>query len=543
MANVTGGHELEKAAPGVPGLIAGWYEWAQAGGQDTNENPAGVTQTDVLVGYAEDAELFHTPEYKAYATFRVDDHEETWPVDGKQYERYLRHRYFREHGKAPKTQALKDAVDTIGAGATIDGPVKKVYSRLAGHEATVYVDLANESWEAIEVTRTGWRVLQDPPVKFVRKNNSAPLPHPERGGSVDELRNFLRAKDASFKLIVAWLIGTFHPEGPYPVLEINGQQGTAKSTTARLLVSLVDPSTMPLRALPRDERDLAVAASGRWVLAFDNLSFIHPRMSDAMCRLSTGGGLGTRKLYSDDDEVFFHGTRPQIVNGINQVCQRGDLQERSILVTLSPVPQEERRQERLLWAEFEAACPRIFGALLDAVASALRNRDDVELDELPRMADFAVWVTAAEEALGWEPEEFIRVYLGNRKEASEAVLDNDPVAAAIEKLLTFKGDGWSGTAGELLTTLNQHASDGIERLQSWPKAANTLSRHLNRIAPALREAGIEYGDGGREGSSSKKLKVLRRLERTDEAGEGRGSTTEAERGHDAFVPDEFDPFE
>ncbi len=172
---------------------------------------------------------------------------------------------------------------------------------------------------------------------------------------------------------------------------------------------------------------------------------------------------------------------------------RGDLQERSLQVVLNPIPPEERRQEQDFWREFEEARPRILGALLDAVSCALRKRDEVELVTSPRMADFAAWVTAAEEALGWEPGEFIEAYEGNRREASEALLENDLVAAAVSRLLATRQDGrWSGTAESLLETLSYQASDEVKRSKAWPKAPNLLSRHLNRIAPALREAGIEY---------------------------------------------------
>ncbi len=339
----------------------------------TGEAPARGSQTDILVGYAEDSELLHTPDQVAYSTFRVGDHRETWPVESKRYELYLRRRYFELHGKAPKAQAIKDAVDTIVARALFDGIEERVFVRLAGHEGAVYVDLANESWEAIEITPVGWQVVSDPPVKFVRRKTSAPLPQPVPGGSIEELRPFLNADERYFRLVVGWLVGALNPEGPYPVLEINGWQGSAKSTLARLLVALIDPSVAPLRALPGNERDLAIAANGRWVLAFDNASYVRAEISDAMCRLSTGGGFATRRLYTDDEEMIFDAKRPQIVNGINPVVLRGDLQERSLQVVLNPILPEERRQEQDFWEDFEEARPRIFGALLDAVSCALRN--------------------------------------------------------------------------------------------------------------------------------------------------------------------------
>jgi hypothetical protein len=191
------------------------------------------------------------------------------------------------------------------------GPEEEVFLRIAGDGDAVYLDLCNDPWEVVEITKAGWRVITDPPVKFRRSKNSAPLPYPVPGGSIDELRPFVNVKDEDdFELIVAWLEGAFNPAGPYPVLEINGEQGSANSTLVRVLVSLTDPSVVELRALAGNERDLAIAASGNWVLGYDNVSYVSPKISDAMCRLSTGGGFGTRQLYTDSEEILFDAKRP-----------------------------------------------------------------------------------------------------------------------------------------------------------------------------------------------------------------------------------------
>jgi hypothetical protein len=474
-----------------------------------------LADVDLLVHHAEDAELFHTPDGKPHATFQVDTHEETWPVESRRFELYLRKRYFEDKGGAPKAQAVKDAVETISARAMFGGPEKPVFLRIAGHDGAVYVDLCDDAWEAVEITAEGYTVMAKPPVKFVRKSNSAPLPYPVAEGSIEDLRSFLNVEtDEDFRLIASWLVGAFNPGGPYPVLELNGQQGSAKSTTVRVLVSLVDPANVPLRAPPREERDLAVAASGSWCLAFDNLSYLPAWLSDALCRLSTGGGFGTRTLYSNDQETLFDFKRPAILNGINQVGLRGDLQERSLIVELPPIFSAGRRREREFWAHFEATRPQILGALFNAVSGALRSVDDVSLEESPRMADFAAWVTAAEGSLGWETGAFMAAYAENREQAIRALLEADPVAVAVMKLLMsgrVKGQ-WEGTSEDLLEDLSFYTDDDVKRSRAWPKAPNKLSERMNRLAPPLREVGIEYNaDAGREGSESRKIKSLKKI--------------------------------
>ncbi len=128
------------------------------------------------------------------------------------------------------------------------------------------------------------------------------------------------------------MVAALRPDGPFPCLEMVGEQGTAKSTASRVIIALIDPNADPLRAAPRDERDLAIAAVNRRVLAFDNLSGIPPWLSDAFCRLSTGGAVGTRKLYEDDEEVVFDAKRPVILNGIHHLINRSDLLDRSLCV-------------------------------------------------------------------------------------------------------------------------------------------------------------------------------------------------------------------
>jgi hypothetical protein len=283
---------------------------------------------------------------------------------------------------------------------------------------------------------------------------------------------------------------------------------------------------------------LAIAAGNAWVLAFDNLSGIRDWLSDALCRLATGGGFATRQLYTDDEEIIFSAKRPIILNGIDDIATRGDLQERSLLISLPSIPEERRVEEAAFWADFEAAKPRIFGALLSGISAALRNADEVHLERKPRMADFAVAATAMEDAFGWESGSFVEVYSANRQQASETLLANEPIAEAIEKLL---GDGrenvWIGTATELLQMLGFYVNDAVKRSKAWPGGPQVLSRRLKRIAPALRTAGIEYTEH-EQGHRKRKVKVLRKLVRGDEEAQDTGEETSEDEVPDGEVSDD-----
>jgi hypothetical protein len=511
---VVGGPTLEDYAPGIVRLLCKWWGWAREEPHD-NE-PGGAeerkpTQAELLVRCADGAEFFHTPEGDAYARIQVGDHYETHLVRSKGLRRWLVRAFYEQLDRPPGAQALQDALGLLEARAHFDGPELDVYVRVAEYVGAIYVDLANERWEAVEITTGGWRVVSDPPVQFRRPRGMLPLPVPERGGAVEELRRFVNVTDeVGWRLMVAWLVQALRPTGPYPVLLLQGEQGSAKSTAERLLRALVDPSAAPLRSTPRNEHDLFIAATSAWVVAFDNISTLQPWLSDALCRLSTGGGFSTRTLYENREQELFDATRPAILNGITDVATRPDLLDRALTVALPHIPEEDRKPETELWAAFDEARPSILGALFDAVSGALRTVSSLRLERMPRMADFALWATAAEKALGWDEGAFMDAYTGNRKEATESALDADPVAGAVWALMSDR-DEWSGTAGELWKALGDLVEEEIRHTKDWPGAPNALSGKLKRLAPALREIGIEYGEV-RSGTKGTRLKTLTKKE-------------------------------
>jgi hypothetical protein len=280
------------------------------------------------------------------------------------------------------------------------------------------------------------------------------------------------------------------------VIVLSGEQGSAKSTFSAILRALLDPNTAPLRALPREDRDLFIGASNSHVLAFDNVSGLPAWISDTLCRLATGGGFAVHQLYTDQDEVLFDAARPVILNGIEDIVTRPDLADRAVFLTLDPIPEERRRPEAELWAAFEAERPRSLGVLLDAMVQGVRRLPETRLDKLPRMADFALWATACETAL-WPAGTFWSAYCGNRDEAVEGVIDADPIAAAVRAVMATRTE-WTGTASDLLGALAEAAGERVSKTKTWPDSPRALAGRLRRAALFLRKIGIEISFG-REG--------------------------------------------
>jgi hypothetical protein len=380
---------------------------------------------------------------------------------------------------------------------------RKVSVRLAEQDGLIYLDLADEFWRCVEIGANGWRIAEDPPVSFRRSAGMQPLPLPVQGGSIESLAPFLNlANENDFVLVVAWLLylGALRAGGPYPVLAIAGEQGSAKTVLSKLLRALIDPSVAPVRALPRDERELFIAASNGHVLAFDNLSGLPPWLSDTLCRLTSGGAFSTRRLFTDQDEILFAAARPVILNGIEDIITRPDLADRAIVLTLAPIAERQRRPEHALWREFEFARPHILGAVLDAAAHGLRMLPQVSLKRLPRMADFALWAAACESAFRFAGT-LETAYSNNRRDAIGNMVDADPVAACVRELMTDRVQ-WTGSASDLLQA-------GTSRT-GWPKNPRALAGRLRRAQPFLRALGIEvaFGREGRFGTRTIRITAI-----------------------------------
>lgn len=465
-----------------------------------------ANQTEILEELTQDLELFHTAKGEAFARVPMADHVECWPVESKTFRGVLNRRFFRKQNSTPSKDTLQAFVDLLCARAQFDGAERETFLRFAHSNGRVYLDLGNDAWQVVEIDAAGWRVLSESPVCFRRAGGMKALPVPVRGATLDALRQFINAReDSHWVLIVAWLVGAFMPKGAFPILLLQGSQGSAKSTTATLLRNLIDPATVALSAPPRDERELAITATNSGIVAFDNLSGVQSWLSDALCRIATGAGFRTRTLHTNSDEELFETRSPLLLNGIDEIASRADLLDRGIGITLCRISDEQRKTEEEVQAGFHAAHAGVLGALLDAVSAGLRNLKDTTLANLPRMADFAKWVSACEPALPWKPGTFMSEYLENRQRAAESSVENDPVAQAVVRLVErLKPAYWQGTPSDLLTHLTADV-DADARGERWPKAANSLTRWLRRAEPSLLAVGVSVAEFRAPGGKRERL--------------------------------------
>lgn len=482
---------------------------ADNGADDTEGEDAKVSQATLLIQMCSDLELFHDDKGDAFMVIDVDGHTETWTTRSTVFRQWLARRFYLEYGKAPRSASITDALTSIDGRARFECDQREVHLRVASdEEGNIHIDLGDASWRSIKVTRQGWSLQDNCPVHFRRGQTTAALPEPQRGGSWDELHDLINvASEDDELLITGWLLGCLRPTGPYPILAFVAEQGSGKSSAARILRSLVDPSPVALGGMIREERDLLITARANHVLALDNVSSLPQRLSDALCRLATGGGWATRRLYTDADQEVFSQERPVLLTGIEDYVNNGDLMDRTILVNLPTITAEQRKLEGDIARQLKQVSPRIFGLLLDATSCALRNVGTVVIPALPRMADFAAWVTAAEPALGWAPGAFVRAYRARANTANEIILETSAIADLIRDLVAE--NDWQGTASELLVIINDRSADSTRRAPGFPKTARAVGNTMRRLAPNLRPIGVDVTFDKEKTSRRRRLILIR----------------------------------
>jgi len=465
------------------------------------------TQAEILMSII-DSTTIVSNSGEAYA--QISDNRQpgvtqVYPVAGRDFKNWLNFEFYRRTDKTPTPAMLSSVVSATLGRARFEGKEQKIYTRIAGDKTRILYDLCDGDWRTVMITPNGWSIKPGTGI-FKRNSNMAPMPNPVQGGKIEALKPLVNMSDDDWVLYVAWLVGALCPWGPYPILFIGGAEGSAKTTTANFARALVDPARVLSSAPPRDDKDLVVQAKANRVVSIDNVSYVPGWLSDALCRISVGGGYMVRKLYTDDSLVIFDHQQPVVLNSIGDILSNNDLADRSISLFLPQVPEKERKTQRSIEAEFKRVLPGVFGGLLTSVSMALKRLDETKPSCLARMADFSLWVTAAEPALPWEPGRFMEVYSSNRADQVQRSIENNTFTAAIIDWLGGRGGKiWTGTSKGLLGELKPYAV-GRTDSKEWPATPEAVGKKLRRLTGFLARAGIDV-DFYREPNSARTRKI------------------------------------
>lgn len=461
-----------------------------ASGGNGSDSPA-----EILVRLTcECCELWHDADGRGYASFEQEHdggkHRQNWPINSVGFGEWIARMAHTELGIAPSNETLTTVKNTLSGKARFDGTEYPVFRRTGKDQGGYWIDLCNDRWQAICVTTAGWRLDSTPSVRFTRTKAMRSLPHPEQDGSFKTLWTFLNIPSEDRVLLLAWVLEAFRCDTPYPLLELTGEQGSAKSTNQVLIRSVIDPNQVMLRGRPKTAEDIYVSAKNNHLLSFENLSHITSDMSDALCTIATGGGTAGRTLYTNDEETILEAHNPVVINGIGAVVLRQDLLDRTVSICLPTI--EKRRTEEDLKEAIEKNLPSIFGGILTLFSKSLAALAQVKIpaEELPRMADFAQLGEAMGAALGHIPGAWLAKYHEHRKNAVRRTIDSSAVAVHCIKFIEL-GRSHQGTVKDLLEKLNGIRSNALEEKEYWPRTPRGLGDVLRRIAPGMRLLGAQ----------------------------------------------------
>jgi hypothetical protein len=431
--------------------------------------------------------FFHDERSDGYAVVTDNQVQLTLGLRSKAFRRWLAGTFYKTTERAANNEALSTALSVLEAKATYDNPQLELSNRFAKRDGEIYIDLTDKRWRAIKVSTAGWVIVDKPPAMFRRYSHQQALPDPVRGGRLFDIHQHLRIKLKEDQyLMEAWLVACAFSNVPRPAITFHGPQGASKTTTARCIKAIIDPSLTGSVDLGKSPADLAQILDHHGVPCFDNLTSIPTWAADMLCRGVTGGAFTKRELYSDNSDVILSFKRPIIITGINIPTHAPDLLDRLLLIELERIPANKRMDETTFWAGFNADLPMLFGALLDAIAGTLRYLPTIKLSRMARMADFTRIACGYAEYAGIGSKRMLSIIMKHASRQTEEVLQADPVATAILNFIK-KQVCWTGTATELLNMLNGAPGP---RPEKWPRQANNLTRQMNVLQATLEEAGI-----------------------------------------------------
>lgn len=464
--------------------------------------------TRVLINYFATAYHLVTHEGRAYAIPGRSE-AESWhgPEGVAQPVGSLRNSVFRAVPRLPGVKGLvgRGVVDTVieylKSIATETGEVPLALRfRHDPNEPEVILDLGRDDGAVVMIWPDSWEIVDRPPdgVYFRRSHATRPLPTPVRRGRLDELAELLALDPEGevFRALLGWVISLPFSASVRSGLLLTGPPGTGKSTRLRLAASIVEPSGVDAlgSSFGHNHDDDLVRAAHRAVPLFDNLSSVSGDTSDVLCGIITGAGREKRALYTDDTLHTVAIRRPVALTAVAQPAGlRSDALDRLITLDMPPIP--ARTDDAEIQRRFDAAHPRLLGALLDAVSAVLHFVDRVDPPTGYRMASHARILAAVDAATGAGelegcPGGLLDAYGEVTRQTKKRSVSDDSFGAAVIALLENAGE-WSGRPGELIAAAGRFASVS-DHAAGWPRSPRAVPGALAHLKAGLAELGVTW---------------------------------------------------
>ena len=464
------------------------------------------SSADLLVQLAIEntSQLFKDQYGSAHAQIHITDHDEIIRVESSKCKRYLARLFYDKNGnRVVNADAINNAIQVLQAKAEYEGPTIPLSLRVAWHQDDIYYDLSNDKWQCVRISQEGWEVVNSTPVPMFVRYNQIPQADPDRNYEQNIFDRFLQLtnlkQDQDRILLKVYIVSLFIPDIPHAMLILHGEKGSAKSTLQTMIKLLVDPAKPTLLTIHSDRSEFIQQLAHNHTAYYDNVKSTPGWLSDEACKAVTGIGQSKRKLYTDDDEVIYEYKRCLGFNGINISLSEPDALDRSMMIELDRISKENRKVESDIMAEFMQLRPQLLGYILGILVKALQIKPTIKLNDLPRMADSALWGEAIGRAMGYNNLEFIQAYYENIGRQNIEAIENHPLGQTVakfyeEEIQAKSKISWEGQPAKLLEELEivgqRHKVNTNHK--SWPKDVRWLTRRLNQIRSNLLEGlGIE----------------------------------------------------
>ncbi len=474
----------------------------QASGNEFKHKP---TQGEIITRDCEEnsKDFFRDQHGNSILVLPVGDHLEVCPTSSTSFRNWTATRYREKYGVPPKTDAINQAKVQIEARCAASRQVE-LFNRVGWYDNKIFYDLTTADHKGVEIAPCGWRVVYIPPV-FRRYQHQAEQVIPVAGWDPKDILRFCNISANDHCLFMAVIASYFIPNIPHVILSQTGEQGSGKSNNSRKIKNLLDPSRVTLISNPKDLEHAQMIGEKHWLISFDNISRIPEWLSDYYCRGVTGEGDMKRSLYTNDDEFIRSYRRCFVLNGIGSSMYRPDLLDRSIIFEIPIL--KSSLPESVMNDEWQKSLPGILGGFFTAISKAMGQVAQVTGHEKFRMSDFAQWGGALSDVLGYSRDEFFRKYQESVDRKWQDTAEDSAFAKKIREFLDNRGGYWSGSPAELLTEINPEDDE-----KGIPKTAKWLSNELVRIAPVMRNVGIDIIKDKREGGTGRRIFVLKKCE-------------------------------
>ncbi len=482
---------------------------------------------------------FQDQRQEHYIEIIEKDRRQTLRLDSKAFQQIFAERY-HQHTREALNETTRRQMMRILHGQARLGPRLRLSVRMAEEKEGLLLDMGTECGHLAVIHTGGWEILRRGRPQFLQPPHMLTLPKPVGGqreiryqakgeakseaktGPEGEGQTPARepAKEAPIHMellrelmpqlhemdwqgVLAWLTGTLHPGLILPMLCLIGPQGSGKTTMARILRRILDPSTAETMALPTENGMLSLLQDHA-IPIFDNAGRLNTAQANMLCRAVTGNA---KSLTDGNETAQERLRRPLILTALELPSLAPDWLDRAWIIDLAQMENGRRIPESGLWPLFDTLHAQLLAAALDLTSATLAAWHRLTPSDLPRMADFATWGMASMAAQGQPAEQFLACIERNGARLREAELEANPMASAILEMLE-RAEATNDENGKTVRRWEGGMEDLLEQVPAEARPYRTAAgRKLRTMAPLLGHFGLrlEFQRNKKEGKRTIKI--------------------------------------